>query len=113
MTFQQKLFAIIMSTIVLIVIIELVRRRKLAEEYSVLWILTGIVIFLLAVWHDLLLLITRLIGAVDPTTTLFIFGIIFLILINLLYSIKITKLSILVRKLAQHIAIDEERQGKK
>jgi len=43
-----------------------------------LWLLTGAVIILLVIWYDLLVIITHFIGAVAPTTTLFIFGLIFL-----------------------------------
>jgi hypothetical protein len=106
---QQKLFAILTSVALLLVIVELVRRRKLAEEYSVLWILIGVVILSLVVWYDMLLLTTRLIGAVSPTTTLFIFGIVFLILVNLHFSIKISKLSAQVRRFAQEMAVREDK----
>jgi hypothetical protein len=110
MTAQQKVFALIMSAGLFLLIIELVRRRRLAEEYSVLWLLTGVVIAALVIWYDLLEWLTRLIGAVTPTTTLFIFGIIFLMLINLHYSVKITKLTSQVKNLAQKIAIDENEK---
>jgi hypothetical protein len=37
-TIHQKMFSIAISAALLLIIIELVRRRKLAEEYSALWI---------------------------------------------------------------------------
>ena len=82
MTLQQKIFAIITVACILIVIIYLVKKRKLREEYSWLWLLTGFVMLVLVLWYDLLLYITDLIGAATVTTTLFIFGIIFLMLIE-------------------------------
>ncbi len=60
---------------------------------------------MLAVWYDLLVFITRMIGAALPTTTLFVFGLLFLLLIALHYSVKISSLTDQVRKLAQKIAI--------
>jgi len=93
MPFQQKIFAVIASVLIMLLVVELVRRRKLREEYSWLWMLTGGIIILLVVWYDLLVSITRLIGAIAPTTTLFIFGLLFLMLISLHYSIQISKLS--------------------
>ncbi|MGA1871603.1 MAG: DUF2304 domain-containing protein [bacterium] len=109
MFFRQKIFAIIVSFAIILFIIDMVRRRKLREEYSWLWILTGMVLVALVLWYDLLIFLSNLIGAVLPTTTLFIFGIIFLMLISLHYSIKISTLTDHVKKLTQELAIlDQE-----
>jgi hypothetical protein len=105
MLFQQKIFAIIASILIMLLVVELVRRRRLREEYSWLWLVTGGIIILLVVWYDLLVLITRLIGAIAPTTTLFIFGLLFLMLISLHYSIQISRLSQQVKEMAQQLAI--------
>ena len=115
MTFRQKTFALIVGIAIFVFILEMVRRRKLREEYSWLWLLTGCGIIVLVVWYDLLTFITDLIGAVLPTTTLFLFGLLFLILIALHYSIKISALADEVRKLAQEVALlkaenDEQRK---
>ena len=110
MTFQQKIFALIIGVGLFLIIIEMVRRRRLAEEYSFLWLLTGAGIIILVLWHDLLEWLTNFIGAIASTTTLFIFGFIFLILINLHYSMKITKLGRQVKDLAQRIVLDEKEK---
>ena len=105
MLYRQKIFAIVASILIMLVVVELVRRRKLREEYSWLWLLTGGIIILLVGWYDLLLLVTRLIGAIVPTTTLFIFGLLFLMLISLHYSIQISKLSHQVKEMAQQLTL--------
>jgi hypothetical protein len=105
MFFRQKIFAIVASVLIMLVVVELVRRRRLREEYSWLWLLTGGIIILLVSWYDLLVFITHLIGAIAPTTTLFIFGLLFLMLISLHYSIQISKLSHQVKEMAQQLAI--------
>ena len=112
MTFQQKIFAFIISFLVFITIIYLVKKGKLREEYSWLWLLTGLVILTLVIWYDLLLLLTKLIGAVLPTTTLFIFGIIFLVLIVLHFTIKISALTNQIKNLAQKISLLEAQNNK-
>lgn len=106
---RQKLAAILLAIGLIVFIFELVRRKKLREEYSWLWMLTGAVILILAVWYDLLFLITRLIGAVLPTSTIFFFGLFFLILINLYFSIKLSKLSDQMKTLTQKLAILGEK----
>jgi hypothetical protein len=113
MLLQQKIFAIIASLAIYIVIIYLVKKGKLREEYSWLWLLTGAVIILLVIWYDLLLFLTNLIGAVSATTTIFIFGIVFLMFISLHFAIKISSLSDQVKNLAQKLSLHEaEKEGK-
>jgi len=105
MTFHQRIFALVIGIGIFVAIIEMVRRRKLGEEYSFLWLIIGIGIVVLVLWQDLLEWLTHLIGAIAQTTTIFIFGFVIVILINLHYSVKITKLSRQVKELAQQIAI--------
>jgi len=105
MLFRQKIFAIVASILIMLLVVELVRRRKLREEYSWLWMLTGGVIIILVLWYDLLVFISHLIGAIAPTTTLFIFGLLFLMLISLHYSIQISKLSHQVKEMAQELTL--------
>ncbi|NVL90079.1 MAG: DUF2304 domain-containing protein [Desulfobacterales bacterium] len=105
MPIRQKIFALAIGIAIFLFILEMVRRRKLREEYSWLWLLTGLGIIVLAAWYDLLVFITDLIGAALPTTTLFLFGVVFLMLIALHYSIKISALTDQVRKLTQELAI--------
>jgi len=105
MTLHQKIFALFIGIGILAAILEMVRRRKLGEEYSFLWLLVGAGIVVLVLWQGLLERVTRLIGAVASTTTIFIFGIVILVLINLHFSVKITKLSRQVKDLTQQIAL--------
>lgn len=112
MLVQQKIFAVCASILMFIVIITLIKNRKLKEEYSWLWLLTGAVIILLVLWYDILLFLTRLIGAVVPTTTLFISAILFLICIALDFAIKISRLTDQVKNLAQKISIMEAERLK-
>ena len=105
MPLRQKIMAISLSIVLLVFIFELVRRRKLREEYSWLWMLTGVIILILAMWYDLLLFITHLVGAVLPTSVLFFFGIFFLVLINLYLSVKVSTLTTQIKKLVQRQAI--------
>ena len=105
MPLQQKIFAISTSIALFIVIIDLVRRRRLREEFSWLWLLTGAIVIILAAWYDLLRFITGIIGAAVPTTTLFLLSVIFLMVISLYYATKISYLHDRVKDLAQHVAI--------
>ena len=107
MPLRQKVLAILLSVRLIILIFELVRRRKLREEYSWLWMLTGVVVFVLAIWHNLLLSISRVLGIALPASTIFLLGVFFLILINLYFSVKISTLASQVKELTQKQAILE------
>jgi hypothetical protein len=105
MTFKQQIFSLMVSLSVFVFAIELVRRKKLREEYSLLWIGTSFAMIVLIVKYDWLILLTKLIGAVLPTTTLFLGSILFLILLAVQFSIKISKLTDQVKDLVQENAL--------
>lgn len=101
----QKIFAILASVVVLGTILELVRRRKLKEEYALLWIVTGAIMVGLTMWYSALLWVSSLIGSLTPTTTLFLFALLFLLLVCVHFSIVISRLTSQVNRLAQELAI--------
>lgn len=70
-----------------------------------MWLLVGVAMVLLVVWQNLLLFLTHLIGAEDPLTTIFLFGFIFMLLINIDYSIRISTYKDQIKKIAQKIGI--------
>lgn len=105
MPITQKVFALLVCCLVFVVTINLVRKRKLREEYSVLWLVTSLFMFILVIRYEWLVALTGFIGAGLPTTTLFICSIIFLMLIAVQFSIKISKLTDQVKNLAQENAL--------
>lgn len=105
MPLKQKIFALIICLVIFTFTLNMVRKRRLKEEYSVLWLTTSVIMFLLVIKYSWLESVTRLIGAGLPTTTLFIGSIIFLMLIALQFSIKISKLTDQVKNLSQDNAL--------
>jgi len=105
MPLRQQIFALIVSFFVFVFTIELVRKKRLREEYSMLWLGTSFVMFVLVIKYDWLVGVTRLIGAGLPTSTLFLGSIIFLVLLAVQFSIKISKLADQVKDLVQANAL--------
>ena len=97
--------AIVGAVIVLITVVELVRRRKLKEEYSLLWVLTGVALVVLASWSSLLSRLTNLIGGTLPTSTLFFFAIVFVFALVLHFSVRVSFLERKVTSLVQEIGL--------
>jgi hypothetical protein len=97
--------AVICSAVLLGYIIEAVRRRKLREEYSILWIVTASVILLLALIQPALNLLARTLGIATPVNALFLVGFVFTTLILLHFSTVISRLARENRDLAQRYAL--------
>jgi hypothetical protein len=91
--------------ILLLTILELVRRRMLKVEYSWLWIGSCVTTAVFIVRYDLLVALTGLVGAVVPTSTLFFLCILYLALLCLHYSVRISRLTHQVKDLAQDVAL--------
>ena len=89
----------------LLLIVELVRRRALKEEYTVLWVITGVVLLVLAAWEQLLRRIAEAIGASSEASMLYFFGLIFVIFLLLHFSVRVSKLERRVTSLVQEIAL--------
>jgi hypothetical protein len=109
LTLHQTIFALVTSLVTFTFILELVRRRRLREEYSWLWLLTSGAMVLLVVWFQLLVLITRLVGAVTPLNTLLLFAVLFLFAIAVHYSVIVSRLTSQVKNLAQELALVSAR----
>ena len=113
MATETRIVAVGGSLAMLLFVVELVRRRRLKEEYSVLWIVTALILLLLSVWYGLLVAITHAIGAVLPTSTLFFAGLIFVIAMLLHFSVRVSQLERTVTTLVQElgiITVEDERE---
>ena len=102
---RQIVFFLGLVLVLFVVILELVRRRTLRVEYSWLWLASCLTTVVLIVRYDLLVGLTRLVGAVVPTSTLFFLCILYLALLSLHYSIRISDMTHQVKDLAQELAL--------
>lgn len=84
---------------------DLLKRRKLNEEYCLWWLFIITATMILVVRQDLLLFITHAIGALVPVSTLTLFGLLLILGMLIYFSTKISILSNQVKDLSQYIAI--------
>jgi hypothetical protein len=89
----------------LILIIALVRNRKLRKEYSFLWILLGLAGPLIVFWNEPLRFFSNILGIFAPSNMLFLFAIVFLVILSLYFSVKISSLTNHVKILMQEIVL--------
>jgi hypothetical protein len=98
------------SLLLILVVLELVRGRRLKERYALLWLATGIVLLVLSGWRDGLNTVAGWLGVTGyPPAVLFAVATLFVLLVLLHYSTVISKLTDENVELAQRIALLEER----
>ncbi len=100
-----KVLAIAGSGTLLFIVIELIRRGRLKERYSLLWLLAGVVLLLLSSSRNALEFLSRHVGIFYPPSFLFLIAFLFLLLITLHFSVVISGLSDKSKELAQEIAL--------
>jgi hypothetical protein len=109
---RVSIAAAIASVLLLLVVFELIRSRRLRERYAILWLVTGVVLLVLSVWRDGLNTIAGWFGISGyPPAILFAVAILFILLVLLHYSTVISRLSDQSTILAQRLALLEERFG--
>ena len=107
-----RIIAILICIFLVAYVFELVRRRHLSEEYSMGWLVAGSLMLILSISEGLLVWVSNLVGATLFTSTLFFFGLVFLVTICLHFSIRISALTNQVRTLTQHMGIlSNEKQS--
>ncbi|MCY4527115.1 MAG: DUF2304 domain-containing protein [Anaerolineaceae bacterium] len=89
----------------LLLVLELVRRRHLREEYALLWLATGAVLLLLSLSRPLLDTLAALTGIFYPPSALFLVALLFVLTILLHFSVILTRLTQQNRELAQQLAL--------
>jgi hypothetical protein len=106
---RVQLVAILGSLALLLVVLELVRRRRLLERYALLWLFSAVALIALAAFQPLLNEIASLIGIEYPPSALFLIAFGFVLLLLLHFSVAVSRLSDQSKVLAQRLAIMEER----
>ena len=107
---RQFWASLIISVLLLGFIIRLIKRGQLDISYCWVWLGVGIMAPLLVLKYDWLAWFTKLIGAVAPTTTLFLFAILVLFVMCLQFSIVISAQRRQIKKLTQSIALLTENK---
>jgi hypothetical protein len=109
---RTSIVATAVSVVLLLVVFELIRSRRLRERYALLWLATGLILVALSAWRGGLNTIARWFGvSTYPPAVLFAVGLLFVIAVLLHYSTVISRLSDQNTTLAQRLALLEARIG--
>lgn len=101
---KAQIVAVIATLAIFLLVLELVRRRRLAERYALLWLFAALAMLVLAIWTDGLDVIADLMGIQEPANAIFIlaFGVIFILLLH--FSVAVSRLAEETKILAQENA---------
>jgi len=109
MEVRIQIVAILASGLLLLLVLELVRRRRFLERYAILWLLSAIVMLGLAIWKGLLSTLANAIGIIYPPNALFVIAFGFVLVLLLHFSLAVSRLSDQTKVLAQRLALLEKR----
>ena len=102
---RAMVFGLVASIIALLFIIELVRQRRLKEEYSLLWLATAAALIILSVSRPLLDVLASMVGIFYPPSALFLVAMVFVLFILLHFSTVLTRLAQENKETAQQLAL--------
>jgi hypothetical protein len=115
MTLASYIFGIVFAVLVLIVVVEMLRRRLLRERHAVWWLIAGGLALVAGLFPDTLGWAAAVFGIAVPISLVFFVSIAILFLVCLQHSAELTRLESKTRTLAERVALLElqlsERPG--
>lgn len=102
---RTQLITALSAVALALYVLDLVRRRRLGEEYSLLWVIATAVIAILGFSTPLLRAITHALGMLGEASTVFAFGLAFAIAMLLYFSTKLSRLGLENHMLSRELAL--------
>src|SRR5207245_6522400 len=97
--------ALIVSIVLLVVVLELLRRRKLPERYSFLWIRSSLLLLALSVRREILHAVARWLGVYYPPIVLVMLLIVMVFVASLCFSVIVSRQRQQIERLIEETAI--------
>jgi hypothetical protein len=111
MSVATYIFGIVSAVLVLVVVVELLRRGRLRERHAIWWMFAGVLALIIGIFPATLNWVARLVGVQAPTNLVFFVGIAILFFVCLQSSAELTKLEGKARTLAERVALLELRMN--
>jgi magnesium-transporting ATPase (P-type) len=102
---STRVLALVCSVVLVTVVLWLVRRRVLREEYTPIWMGVAVALVVVSIRLDWLSSLARAIGAWTPSSVVFFLGEVFLVAICLNYAVRLSKAGLQMKNLAQELAL--------
>ncbi len=95
--------ALVLALALLVLVFELLRRRRLREKYMAIWVAVALGTVVLAVFPELLYRSASLLGVQTPSNLLFLISLVVLLAISLQLSGEVGQLEEQTRTLAEEV----------
>lgn len=105
MTLQQRVIAGAASLLVMVFVIYLVKRRRLREEYSLLWLAACLAVFLTAACKGAIPFFARLLGIQHPAYSLFVVALFIGMVLAIHFTVVLSKLTAQNWRLTQEVGL--------
>ena len=102
---KVQIVSFIISIALALTIFQLIRKKKLKEQYSLLWFLIVAAMLVLSLWEGLLYRVASLLGIEVPSNALFLLAILFIFVMLLHFSLLVSRLTDQTKMLSQRLAI--------
>ncbi|HEX6665177.1 MAG TPA: DUF2304 domain-containing protein [Solirubrobacterales bacterium] len=110
LTPQTRILAAFIAICFMLLILELIRRDRLQERYSVIWFVAGLGMLAGAAFPGLLKLVADLMGVRDTNVALFSIVLLLLLGLALNFSVIMSRQAAQITRLAQERAIEKARE---
>lgn len=110
-SWMTRTISITVCLVLLGTVLFLVYRGRLREEYSPIWILVSTGMLIVTGSLEVLRQLTQAIGAWTPSSTLFFFGLLFLLILSLNYAVRLSGMSLQIKLLAQEVALLRQQRA--
>jgi hypothetical protein len=110
LTSQTRIIAATLAILFMLWILDLIRRDKLQERYSVIWFAAGIAMLAGAAFPGLLRFIADLMGVRDTNVALFSIVLLLLLGLALNFSVIMSRQAAQITRLAQERAIERAKE---
>ena len=103
------LFAIFFSIVFICFIINLVKKEKLDEKYSILWLMMGGVTLFVSIFPEIITKVANRFNVYYAPSLMFLFAILVIVICVIHITVVITKLNKMIIRLNQELAILKEK----
>jgi len=113
LTSQTRILAAILAVVFMVMILDLIRRGRLQERYSVVWFIAGVGMLAGAAFPGLLEIAAKLMGVRDTNVALFSIVLLLLLALALNFSVIMSRQAAQITRLAQERALEKAREDER
>ncbi len=105
-----QVVAILVSVGLLLLVLELVRRKLLGEDHAIVWIASAAGLVIFAIWRDSLHRVAAWLGIHYPPAALLLVLVLIVFVALLIFSVVASRQRVQIERLIEDVAILEARQ---